>query len=117
MKHDEVEKLTKLDKVLATINQAVRNKDQALAGAAVERYHELGGQPKPVFDLMLRFATSEDGALHAEKFYRTVTAEFATTRASLRWRQLVGLARVSASEYGRKSPGYSEACDLLRVKA
>lgn len=116
LKHDEVERINKLDVVLTTLDDAIRDKDQALAGAAVERYHELGGNSQPVFDLMLRYATSEDGALHAEKFYRTVTEEFATTRESLRWRQLVGLARVSASEYGRKSPGYNEACDLLEVK-
>jgi len=30
-----------------------------------------------VFDLLLRYASSEDGALHAEKYYRTVTEEFA----------------------------------------
>jgi hypothetical protein len=116
LKDDQAERLTSKDKVLAMIDGAVRSKDQALAGAAVKRYHDLGGHAKPVFDLMLKFATSEDGALHAEKFYRTVTEEFATTRKSLRWRQLVGLARVSASEYGTKSPGYREACELLNVR-
>ncbi|MGZ0169018.1 MAG: hypothetical protein ACKVHE_05645 [Planctomycetales bacterium] len=116
LKDDQAERLTSQDKVLAMIDRAVRSKDQALAGAAVKRYHDLGGNSKPVFDLMLGFATSEDGAQHAEKFYRTVTEEFATTRKSLRWRQLVGLARVSASEYGRKSPGYQEACELLNVR-
>jgi len=117
LKDDQAERLTSKSKVLTMIDNAVRNKDQALAGAAVNRYHDLGGHSKPVFDLMLGFATSEDGALHAEKFYRTVTEEFATTRKSLRWRQLVGLARVSASEYGKKSPGYHEACDLLNVRS
>jgi len=116
LKDDQAERLTSKDKVLAMIDRAVRSKDQALAGAAVKRYHDLGGRSKPVFDLMLGFATSEDGALHAEKFYRTVTEEFATTRKSFRWRQLVGLARVSASEYGKKSPGYHEACELLNVR-
>jgi hypothetical protein len=64
---------------------------------------------------MLRFATSEDGALHAEKYYRTVTEEFALTRPAFRWRQLVALARVTASEYGFPAPGYAEACRLLKV--
>jgi hypothetical protein len=112
LKHDDAERVDSTDKALAMIDDAIRSKDQALAGAAVNRYHELGGNAKPVFD----FATSEDGALHAEKFYRTVTEEFATTRSSLRWRQLVGLARVSASEYGTESPGYREACSLLNVR-
>ena len=35
------------------------------------------------------YAVSEDGALHAEKYYRTVSEEFASTRPAFRWRQLV----------------------------
>jgi len=45
-----------------------------------------------MFDLLLKFATSEDGALHAEKFYRTVTEEFAKSRPAFRWRHAIGLA-------------------------
>jgi hypothetical protein len=116
LKHEEVDHLDKPGKVLAILDEAVRAQDQALAGAAVARYHELGRNAKPIFDLLLRFATSEDGALHAEKYYRTVTEEFATTRPAFRWRQLIALARVSASEYGTKAPGHHEACDLLNVK-
>jgi len=67
------------------------------------------------FDLLLGYAVSEDGALHAEKYYRTVTEEFAATRPSLRWRQLVALARVTASEYGHPAPGVTEARELLKV--
>jgi hypothetical protein len=76
----------------------------------------LGHPSKPVFDLMLRYATSEDGSLHAEKYYRTVREEFARTRPAFRWRQVVALARVTASEYGRPAPGYEEACRLLKVR-
>ena len=68
-----------------------------------------------MFDLFLRYAVSEDGALHAEKYYRTVTEEFAAARPAFRWRQLIALARVTASEYGRPAPGMAEARDLLRV--
>ena len=71
--------------------------------------------PRPVFDLLLGYAVSEDGALHAEKFYRTVREEFAATRPAFRWRQVVALARVTASEYGQPAPGYAEACALLKV--
>lgn len=114
---DALADITDTSQLLGTAEKAVKQKDQALAGAAVQRISDLGGSPGPVFDLLLKFSTSEDGALHAEKFYRTVTEEFATTRESLRWRQLVGLARVAASEYGTRSPGYEEACDLLNVDA
>lgn len=94
---------------------AIREKDQLRAAAIVSRYGQLGHSPAPVFDLLLKFATSEDGALHAEKYYNTVSAEFATTRPAFRWGQLVALARVSASEYGYKSPGYEAAKELLKV--
>ena len=117
LKMDEVESLDDSTQLLSTAEQAVRRRDQALAGAAVQRYGDLGGSARPVFDMLLKYATSEDGALHAEKYYRTVTEEYANTRESLRWRQLVGLARVSASEYGTPAPGYREACELLKVTA
>ena len=52
-----------------------------------------------MFDLLLKYAVSEDGALHAEKYYRTAREEFAATRPAFRWRQLVALARVTASDH------------------
>ena len=81
----------------------------------IHRYGELGHAPRPVFDLLLRYAVSEDGALHAEKFYRTVSEEFAATRPAFRWRHVVALARVTASEYGRPAAGMAEARALLKV--
>ena len=85
-------------------------------------YGELGHPARPVFDLLLRYAVSEDGALHAEKYYRTVTEEFAATRPAFRWRQLVALARVTASEYGqparlRRSAAVAEGVRELTVRA
>jgi len=81
----------------------------------IARYGQLGHSPRPVFDVMLRFATSEDGALHAEKYYNTVSAEFAEARPAFQWGQLVALARVTASEFGHKSAGYEEAKKLLKA--
>ena len=49
---------------------------------------------------MLKYTISEDGRLHGEKYFHTVQEEFRTTRPAFRWRQLVGLARVTASAYG-----------------
>jgi hypothetical protein len=94
---------------------AIKERDQASAAALVHRYGELGLPARPVFDLLLRYGISEDGALHAEKYYRTVTEEFAATRAPFRWRHLVALARVTASEYGNPAPGYVESRQLLKV--
>ncbi|MEX2120055.1 MAG: hypothetical protein WD847_10715 [Pirellulales bacterium] len=101
--------------LLAEAEAAIRDQNQFAATAIVHRYGELGGEPAPVFNLLLRYATSEDGALHAEKYYRTVSEEFGRTRQSMRWRQLAALARVTASEFGRPAPGYAEACRLLGV--
>ncbi|MDB5329041.1 MAG: hypothetical protein JWP03_192 [Phycisphaerales bacterium] len=101
--------------LLAEIESAVRGNLQARASAIVHRYGQLGHPERPLLDLMLRFATSEDGALHAEKYYRTTSEEFAATRPAFRWRQLTALARVTASEYGRPAPGYAEARELLKV--
>lgn len=117
LKMDQVEAITDVGVALETAEQAVRNRDQALAGAAVQRYGDLGGDVRPMLNLMLRFATSEDGALHAEKYYRTVSEEYRHTRHSMRHRHLVGLGRVSASEYGTPAPGYRQACELLKVNA
>jgi hypothetical protein len=102
-------------KLLGQAEEAIRGKDQARACAVVHRYGELNLPERPVFDLLLKYAVSEDGALHAEKYYRTVTEEFATTRPAFRWRQLIGLARVTASEFGYPAPGGQQARELLGV--
>jgi hypothetical protein len=113
--HLETVRVTDAATLLADADAAIRAKDQARATAIIHRYGELGHAERPVFDLLLKFACSEDGALHAEKFYRTVCEEFAVTRPAYRWRHLAALARVTASEYGWPAPGYADACRLLGV--
>jgi hypothetical protein len=103
------------DLLLPETESAIKSNDQTRATALVARYGALGLPARPVFDLLLRYAISEDGALHAEKFYRTVTEEFASTRPAFRWRQLAALARVTASEYGHPAPGLADARRLLKV--
>ena len=100
--------------LLREAEAAIKDKDQARACALVSRYAELGHAPRAAFDVLLKFAVSEDGALHAEKYYRTVSEEFATTRPAFRNRQLAALARVTASEAGFPAPGYAEACKLVK---
>jgi hypothetical protein len=111
-----LEKITSKDAdvLLKDLDAAIREKDQARACALVHRYGELKLAPRPVFDLLLKFAISEDGALHAEKYYRTVIEEFTTMRATFRWQQLSALARVTASEFGYPAPGYTEAKRLIK---
>jgi hypothetical protein len=101
--------------LLRETEAAIRGKDQARACALMHHYGALGHSPRAAFDLLLRYAVSEDGALHAEKYYRTVSEEFAATRPAFRWRHLVALARVTSSEYGFPAAGYTDACRLLNT--
>jgi hypothetical protein len=106
---------TDAEGLLKEADTAIRQNMQAHAAAIVHRYGQAGFPARGVFDLLLRYAVSEDGALHAEKYYQTVSEEFAATRPSLRWRHLEALARVTASEYGRPAPGVAEAREIMKV--
>jgi hypothetical protein len=114
---DALAKVTAKDpaKLLELTEAAIRSKDQALASALASRYGEAGHPEKALYGLLLKYAISEDGALHAEKYYRTVREEFAKSRTAFRWRQMTALARVTASEYGYPAPGYDEAKKLLKL--
>lgn len=101
------------ENLLQRLNEAIRSQDQLAASAIAYRYLKSNQDPARIFQALLQFAVSEEGALHAEKFYRTVMEEFETTRPSMRWRHLVALARVSASEFGFPAAGLLEAKSLL----
>ena len=101
--------------LMSVLNASIRGNDQATACAAVQLLAKSDQSPRAVFDVLLRYAISEDGALHAEKYYRTVSQEFATTRPSFRWRHVEALARVTASEFGKPAPGVAEAKEMLNV--
>ncbi len=101
--------------LLRETEEAIRANLQGRAAAIASRYGELGHPARPLFDLFLRYAVSEDGSLHAEKFFRTVSEEFASTRPAFQWRHVIALARVTASEYGRPAAGVAEARALLKV--
>jgi len=113
--HLEKVKASDSKSLIGELEAAIKAKDQTQVSAIVHRYGELRHSERPVLDLLLKYAISEDGALHAEKYYRTVCEEFVATRPAFRWRHLVALARVTASEYGFPAPGYAEACQLLKV--
>jgi hypothetical protein len=113
------------DGLLAEAEDAVRHNDQGRAAAAIALYGEAGHSPEAVYDRMLKYTISEDGRLHGEKYFQTVQEEYRTTRPAFRWRQIIGLARVTASAYGYdradkqngRAPGYEDACRLLKVTA
>jgi hypothetical protein len=106
-------KASEPEALLSELDGAIRNKDQALATAAVQKYGELGAPAAPVFALYRRYVLSQNGSLHGEKYFRTVSEEFESTRAPFRWRQLVAMTRYCASMYGEPTPGYTEALQLL----
>lgn len=103
------------DSLMKELNAAIRDKDQIRAAALTARIgEEKPSSAKDVFALFRGYGISEDGALHAEKYYGTVADEFARARAAFKWRQLVALARVTASQYGYAAPGHKEACEVLK---
>lgn len=108
-------KVTDAQALLDEIDDAIRQQAQARACALVQSYGDRGYAVEPVQNILWQYAVSQDGALHAEKYYRTATEEFSRTRPKFRWRQMVALARVTASEYGRPAPGIDEAKQLLGV--
>ena len=114
-RHVDGVKSTEAPALLADLHEAIRGNLQARAAAVTMRYGALGHDPRGLFDTMLGYALTEDGALHAEKYYRTVSEEFAAGRPAFRWRHLLGLARVTASEFGRPAPGMAQARELLKV--
>lgn len=101
--------------LLDQLDAHLRANLQGHAAAVVTRWNALGLPEGPLWSLLLKYAVSEDGALHAEKYYQTCRDEFARTRPALRGRHLVALARVTASECGRPAPGQDEARRLLGV--
>lgn len=103
------------DVILPALTDAIRNREQARACALVHKYGGLNLPVRPIWDTLLGFAISEDGALHGEKFYRTTVEEFNSVRPAFRWRYLTALARVTASEFGYAAPGHADACRLLEV--
>lgn len=103
------------DGLMKALEAAIREKDQPRTTAITARIStEMPDSGKDVFGLLREFAVSEDGALHAEKYYGTTSDEFATMRPAFKWRQLVALARVTASAYGFPAPGHDEACKLVK---
>ncbi len=99
--------------LLGEIDGKIRARDQKGACAAARRYCELGHPAADLFTMLLPFAISEDGALHAEKFFRTAQEEHANAREKHRANYLVALTRVITSQHGFSAPGVDAARQLL----
>ena len=109
--------VTDAEGLLAKLDEAVQNNLQGHATAIAHRYGELALPEDRLFGTLLKYAVSEDGALHAEKYFQTVRDDFSATRPSLRWRHVASLARVTASEFGKSAAGQAEARELLGVSS
>ena len=102
-------------RLLDALEDAIRNRSQTRAAAIVARYSTTDQPVRALWDVLLKYAVSEDGALHHEKFYRTTVEEFNSVRPAFKWRYLIALSRVTASGHGYAAPGYADACRLLGV--
>jgi hypothetical protein len=114
---EDIERVESKDgeKLIAALDEALRGKDQRRAAAVASRYGELGHDAKAIFAKLRQYAISEDGALHAEKYYNTVSEEYVRSRAKFRRLHMIALARVTASAGGQPAPGVAEARKLLGV--
>ena len=112
--HDRVE-LRDLAALASEGDRTALNDLLTRVRAVAHRYGQQGHAPRPLFDVLLRHAVRAHGALHAEKYYRTVVEDFAVTRPAFRWRHAVALARVTASESFLEAPAVAEARRLLEA--
>src|SRR5262245_36973256 len=112
---EDVEKVEPKDgeKLIAALDEALRGKDQKRAAAVASRYGALGHDAGAIFAKLRQYAVSEDGALHAEKYFQTVSEEYGRSRAKFRWLHVTALARVTASAGGQPAPGVAEARQIL----
>jgi hypothetical protein len=101
--------------LLNALKGSIEQRDQPRACALARRYVEIEASERPLFDLLLGYAISQDGALHAEKYYETAREEFASARPAFRWRHAAALARVTASQFGFPAPGQEQARELLAI--
>jgi hypothetical protein len=112
---EDVEKVESKDgpMLIEALDEALRGKDQKRAAAVASDYGELGHDAKAIFEKLRQYSISEDGALHAEKYFHTVSEEYGRSRAKFRWLHVIALARVTASAGGQPSPGVAESRKLL----
>jgi len=99
--------------LLDEVEARIRACDQGGACQATRRYCALGHPAEPLVARLLVFALSEDGALHAEKYFHTAVEEHSLALPEHRPLFLVGLTRVMASHFGFPAPGLEEARTLL----
>src|SRR5262249_16893208 len=114
---EDVEKVETKDgeRLIAALDEAVRGKDQKPGAAVAARWGGVGEGGRAIVGEVGQCSISEDGALHAEKYFQTASEEYARSRAKFRWLHVIALARVTASAGGQPAPGVAEARKILGV--
>jgi hypothetical protein len=99
--------------LLGMLNECIRSQDQAGAAAAASCYTKLGHPVAELIKVLRDVSLRSDGALHAEKYYRTQLEAMTSDRASFRMHHAAALARVCASESFMEAAGRRQALDLI----
>jgi hypothetical protein len=98
---------------LGMLAECLRSQDQAGAARAASLYAELGAALEPILALLHDSSLASDGALHAEKYYRTQAEALEGDRPAFRPLHLAALARVCASQSFASGAGRGQALALL----
>jgi len=98
---------------LGVLAECLRGRDLEGAAAAGHALARREDALRPLADVLLACAVASDGALHAEKYYRTQLEALEGDRPAHRPLHAAALARVSASESGFEAEGRAQALELL----
>lgn len=99
--------------LLRRLTESLQFQDQAEAAAVASHYAKLTHDLAPLLAILLDASVAAEGALHAEKYYRTQVEAIEGDRASFRPLHCAALARVCASQAGAVASGRSQALELL----
>lgn len=101
------------DALLGMLRECLADQDQAGAAAAARCYGRRKHPLDDIFAVLRDASVRADGALHAEKYYRTQVEAINGDRPAFRELHLAALARVCASQAYADAPGRGQALELL----
>jgi len=101
--------------LLARLEACVAAQNQREAATAADAWARAGHPLEPALDCLREASVRADGALHAEKYFRTQEEALVGDRPAFRPLHLAALARVCASQMCDEAPGREQALELLRA--
>ena len=99
--------------LLGMLRECLAVQDQAGAARAASCYAQEGHALAPLLALLHESSLASDGALHAEKYYRTQVEVIEGDRLAFRPLHAAALARVCASQSFLLAAGYEERRELF----